>query len=196
MRQWQTIASAVPTIDLDAPSRIRGWRNREVVAHLTLQPILLRRILRTASAREPRMKLSANLDGTSSLADLIDVTARHDAELGRLDFRRAVDDALPELRASDLAVTVETVQGSMVLVDYLITRCVEAVVHGRDLVEPVEPDPTAEAITARALLDALAERAPRLVRVAQDLPSREWIDVATGRRSCSGELATAVPVMT
>lgn len=142
------------------------------------------------------MRLAKNLAGTSSLAELIDATARQDAELARLDFRRAVDDALPELGAANVAATVETVQGSMVLANYLITRCVEGVVHGGDLVEPVEPDPIAEAIAARALLDALAERAPHLVAVAQELPSPEWIDVATGRRSCSGDLATAVPVMT
>lgn len=142
------------------------------------------------------MRLSTNLAGTGSLAEIIDASARRDAELARLDFRRAVDDVLPELSASDLAATVATVQGSMLLVDYLVTRCAEAVVHGRDLVAPVAPDPITEVITVRALLDALAERASHLVRVAQDLSPSEWIDVATGRQSCSGQLAAALPLMT
>ncbi len=100
------------------------------------------------------------------------------------------------LRAADLAATVVTVQGAIILVDYLVTRCVEAVVHGGDLVPPVLPDPMAQAIAADALLDALSARAPDLVREARELPAALWIDVATGRRTCESRLAAAMPVMT
>jgi hypothetical protein len=48
VRQWQAIAAAVATIDLETPSRVAGWRNREVVGHLCLQPALLRRFIATA----------------------------------------------------------------------------------------------------------------------------------------------------
>ena len=34
IRQWDRIADAVPRIDRAAPSRVAGWRNREVLAHL------------------------------------------------------------------------------------------------------------------------------------------------------------------
>ena len=87
-------------------------------------------------------------------------------------------------------------QGPIRLADYLVTRCVEAVVHGCDLVDPVSPDRAAQAITARALLEVLAVRAPHLVREARQLSLPVWIDVATGRRPGSGRLAAAVPVMT
>jgi hypothetical protein len=73
---------------------------------------------------------------------------------------------------------------------------VEAVVHGCDLVDPVRPDRVAQAITAGALLEALAARAPHLVREARQLPLPVWIDVATGRQPVLGSLAAAVPVMT
>ncbi len=100
------------------------------------------------------------------------------------------------MRAADLSATVVTMQGPIRLVDYLVTRCVEAVVHGCDLAGPVRPDRVAQAITAGALLKALAARAPHLVREARQLPLPVWIDVATGRQPVSGSLAAAVPVMT
>ena len=81
------------------------------------------------------------------------------------------------------------------LADYIVTRCVEAVVHGGDLVEPVSPDSVAQAITAGALIEVLSLRAPHLVQEARKLPLPVWIDVATGRREGSGSLAAAVPVM-
>ncbi len=68
--------------------------------------------------------------------------------------------------------------------------------HGSDLIDPVNPDHVAQAITARALLEVLAVRAPHLVREARQLSLPVWIDVATGRRRGSGSLAAAVPVMT
>jgi hypothetical protein len=195
VRQWQAIAAAAATIDLEIPSRVGGWRNREVVAHLCLQPTLLRRFIMTASA-QPAMVVAANLAGTHLLAELIDTSAREAAKLGTVNFARAVDDALPPLRAADLSATIVTMQGPIRLVDYLITRCVEAVVHGSDLVDPVNPDRTAQAITARALLEVLAVRAPHLVHDARQFPLPVWIDVATGRRPGFGNLAAAVPVMT
>ncbi len=196
MRQWSLIVAALPTIRLDRPSRCEGWRNREVLAHLCLQPILLRDFLATASARPPQITLPANLDGTRSLAALIDRSARQGAGEARIDFAKATADALPELWAADLAATVVTLQGPILLADYLATRCVEAVVHGMDIVEPTEPDPVARDIAAEALIEVLAMRAPHLVPEARALPQSAWIDVATGRRSAPTGLAGAVPVMT
>lgn len=196
VRQWQAIAAAVATIDLETPSRVAGWRNREVVAHLCLQPALLRRFIATASTWHAVVTVAANLAGTHSLAGLVDASAREAAGAGRVDFVKAVHDAVPALQAADLSATVVTMQGPIRLADYLVTRCVEAVVHGCDLVDPVSPDRAAQAITARALLRVLAVQAPHLVREARQLPLTIWIDVATGRRPGSGDLAAAVPVMT
>jgi len=196
VRQWSLIVSALPIIQLGTPSRCEGWRNREVLAHLCLQPILLREFLATASARPAQITLSANLAGTRSLAALIDRSARRGAEEASVDFAQATADARPELLAADLAVTVVTLQGPILLADYLATRCVEAVVHGMDFVEPIEPDPGARDIAAEALIEVLAMRAPHLVPDAQALPPSAWIEVATGRRSAPTRLAGEVPVMT
>jgi len=67
VRQWQAIAAALPAVDLDVPSRVDGWRNREVVAHLCLQLVVLRRFVATASMQHAMVSLAANLAGTHSL---------------------------------------------------------------------------------------------------------------------------------
>jgi len=194
--QWRAIAAAIPEIDLDRPSRIQAWRNREIVAHLSLQPFLLRQFLGTATAQSPVVTLAENLAGTASLAEMIYESAKNGADLGRVEFAQSVDKALPALLSADLGQTVVTLQGPIGLRDYLITRCVEAVVHGCDLVEPVNPDRDAQTITVDALIDALAVRAPHLVHVARGLPPSVWIDLATGRRPGFGDLEPVVPVMT
>jgi hypothetical protein len=196
VRQWEAIGAAVATVDLETPSRVASWRNREVVAHLCLQPALLRRFIAAASTRDAVVTVVASLAGIHSLAGMVDASAREAAGAGRIDFAKAVEEAVPPLRAADLSATVVTMQGPIRLADYLVTRCVEAVVHGCDLVDPVSPDRAAQAITARALLEVLAVRAPHLLREARQLPLPVWIDVATGRRPGSGRLAAAVPVMT
>ncbi len=139
VRQWQAIATALPAVDLDVPSRVDGWRNREVVAHLCLQLVVLRRFIATVLMQHAMGSLAANLAGTHSLAEFIDASAREAAELGRVDFAEALDDALPSLRTAGLCLTVVTMQGPIRLVDYLVTRCVEAVVHGSDLVRAGQP---------------------------------------------------------
>ena len=57
------------------------------------------------------------------------------------------------------------------------------------------PDPTAEAITAKALLDTLGLAAPELVSEARALRPGRWIDLATGRAKATGPLAEVMPVM-
>ena len=71
VRQWQAITAAVATLDLETPSRVAGWRNREVVAHLCLQPILLRKFTATAPTQHAVVTVAASLAGTHSLARLV-----------------------------------------------------------------------------------------------------------------------------
>lgn len=195
VRQWRRIADAVPEIDLDLPSRLEGWRNREVLAHLYVQPFMLSRFLKTASHQVPSTQLLENLSSTRSFSELIDVSAREGAERGKYNFGVALEATLPDLLEADLDTTITTLQGSISLTDYLVTRCVEAMVHGSDLVAPVVPDEVAEAITASALKRLLAIRSAHLLPEAEGLPVGEWIAVATGRQQVFGVLASAVPLM-
>jgi len=195
VRQWAAIDRASVTIDLDQPSRIEGWRNREVLAHLSVQPTLLVRFIAKPSSQAPSVSLASNLAGTGSLAAVIDAAAR-EATIDECTFGEHLRAALPVLAAADLSATVTTLQGPIQLSDYLITRCVEAVVHGCDLVDAVEPDPTALAIAAEALTSVLAARHPELLSSIRALPAQVWVDAATGRTAPPPGLEAPLPLMT
>jgi hypothetical protein len=195
IRQWELIADAVDAIDLTAASRVTGWTNREVLAHLYVQPHLVARFLRSESDGQAALGLTENLSATRSFSELIDASARQGAALNKVELRGPLDAVRSLVLAAHLGATITTLQGSISVSDYLITRCVEAVVHGSDLVSPVVPDPQAQAITSEALLDTLAITAPDLVPAARALPVMQWIDLATGRARATGPLADVLPVM-
>ena len=195
VRQWRAIAAAIPSRDLDTPSRVGGWRNREVVAHLAMQPVLLVRFLSTAGTEPPLLRVAENLSGTRNLAELVDAATRDAADAGRLDFAGAAEIAIERLAAADLGSTVTTLQGPILLVDYLVTRCVEAVVHAGDLVDPVDPDNDALDIVADALSRLLAARDPSAVASAAALPRLAWVAIATGREPPPPALQGIVPLM-
>jgi hypothetical protein len=195
LRQWSVLTDGIRTLDLDRPSRLDGWRNREVVAHLAAQPMLLGRFLQTAGPRPPEMTLTDNLAGTRRLAAVIDDAAATAAAAGQLDLAASVAAVTTAVCEADLAETVTTLQGSIRLVDYLVTRCVESVVHGRDLVPAVEPDAGALGISAEALTTLLEQTEPPLVHVAEALPPLEWVEMATGRRAAPAPLAAMMPLL-
>ena len=195
LRQWDLIADIVADIELATESRCSGWTNREVLAHLYVQPHLVARFLRSESNEGALVGIAENLSGTRTFSELIDASARKGALLNQVDLRGPLDDVRPLVLAARLDVTITTMQGRISVADYLVTRCVEAVVHGGDLVPPVEPDPVAQSIASDALLDTLGAFAPELVSDARMLTARQWIDLATGRATTTGPLAAALPVM-
>jgi hypothetical protein len=195
LRQWRLIADSVGGLDLSAPSRIPGWRNREVLAHLAIQPSLLAKFLRDASATPSQVSLVDNLSGTAALAEMIDASARS-ARDEDLDFGARLLHARAAIGDADLSTTVTTFQGAIALADYLRTRCVEAVVHGCDLLPSVAPDDEALRVAASALVAVLATRRPDLVTIAAALPPMQWIDEATGRTKPSNIFMGVLPLMT
>jgi hypothetical protein len=194
-RQWQRIATHSKRLDFEAPSRIGGWRNAEVMAHLAVQPVLLSRFLTNAEPAQATMQLEDNLAGTRLLAGSIDAHARRGAHAGQVDFAGQVTAVDSVLNGADIRSNIATLQGPIALADYLRTRCVEAVVHGMDLRPPVAPDPAALAVTADALMTLLRRRAPHLTAAASDCPAEIFVDVATGRVAAPPALAEAMPLM-
>ncbi len=81
------------------------------------------------------------------------------------------------------------------MADYLQTSCVEAVVHGRDLTPPVEPDDVGLAIIVENRLAVLRAQAPDLLPAAQALPVRQFVEVVTGRAAGPPALRATVLVM-
>jgi hypothetical protein len=195
VRQWRVVARAITSLDLDASSRVNGWRNREVLAHLSIQPTLVARFLATASTAPPQISLVANLSGTSTLAEAIDQAARGATD-SDLNFAANVEKVIPALRHADLRTTITSLQGPIVLRDYLVTRCVEAVVHGCDFTDPIEPDAGAMEVACLALRDVMAERHPELVREVDSLSPMSWLNIATGRESPPRVLQACCPLMT
>ena len=108
----------------------------------------------------------------ATLPSSVDAATREAAAAGRIDFATAAEEAIAVLETADLTATVTTLQGPILLVDYLVTRCVEAVVHGADLVPPVEPDADAQRIAADALLRLLETRRHARLRSAIDAAGR------------------------
>jgi hypothetical protein len=195
VRQWRLVARAITSLDLDASSRVEGWRNREVLAHLALQPKLLASFLETSSTAPPQVSLVANLSGTATLADVIDRAARHTRD-EELTFAENVESVIPALRRADLAATVTTIQGPIVLRDYIVTRCVEAVVHGCDFSEPIEPDTAGLEIARAALRAVMSEQHPELLALVDSLSPMTWVNVATGRETPPRVLEGCCPLMT
>jgi Mycothiol maleylpyruvate isomerase N-terminal domain len=195
VRQWRAIARAIPSCDLDAPSRVRGWRNREVIAHLSMQPGLLVRFLSSAGSEPPRLDAGENLSGTRNLADLVDAATREAALAGKIDFGVRSERAVAVLVTADLEATITTLQGAILVRDYLVTRCVEAVVHRLDLVPAVEPDPSAQTVAADALVALLATRDATLVDTARAMPPERWLAIATGRERAPAAFEGVVPLM-
>jgi hypothetical protein len=155
----------------------------------------VKRFLDTESAGEAELGISENLARTKSFSELIDDSARKGATLNKVELRGPLEAVRDAVLAAHLDATITTLQGAISVSDYLVMRCVEAVVHGSDLAPPVTPDPNAEAITSEALLDTLGLSAPELVAEARTLPPERWIDLATGRAKAKGPLAEAMPVM-
>ena len=78
IHQWELIADAIELIELSAASRCSGWTNREVLAHLYVQPHLVAKFLRSESADTAVLGITENLSGTRSFSELIDTSAREE----------------------------------------------------------------------------------------------------------------------
>ena len=91
IRQWELIAGVIKSLDLSAASRCTGWTNREVLAHLYVQPHLVARFIDTESTGETALGIVENLSGTNSFGELIDASARDGAALNKVDLNRPLN---------------------------------------------------------------------------------------------------------
>ena len=138
--------------DLDRRTRLPPWRLRELVAHTT----------RNICSVVPALSRPEPEQATVGLDDYYD----KGAQISDAIRDRAVDEARADVRwADELAAAVrETAEalatvgpdrliavrlGAMSLDGFLVTRCVEGVVHGLDVARAVGGDP-AEWVTREA----------------------------------------------
>jgi uncharacterized protein (TIGR03083 family) len=173
LRQWARVADAIdelPPPALTILTRIPGWRLPHLVIHLTrcLDEARIRLAEAAPATVEVDVPQYALLSATG--ADVLSACERESAD-GRTPaelkaaLRVAIAQFEQHLNIVEAARLVTTAFGAMRLNDFIVTRCIEGVVHGLDLSAavpglPLSPDPEALRITAKALLATLAAKAP------------------------------------
>jgi len=166
--QWMRVADAVATLPdsvFDEASPLPGWRVADLVAHLSMCAGLAARRLAEPAPDRAEASVAPYLLSLGAAAPSIDELTRSLAAgitpaQSRLLVRNAVDSLRDVVSSTDPARVIPTRSGGMRLDDFLVTRCVEGVVHGLDLSPAVDPDPGALRIATRALLGALVAKAP------------------------------------
>lgn len=203
--QWLRLRDWVDDRDLalsDAPSALAGWTCAELVVHLGLAMGALTRAQPAPSDAEP-LTFARYVSGYPADAEGIaertrDVAREHrDGPLPTVE--RQVEEAFAQLGVlRDLGAdpVVVTRRGPVRLSTLVLTRLVELVVHGDDLVRSVGGaaagsgplEPGAVAVVAEELRAALVERGGPDLEVADP---QAWMRLACGRVACDTEAVRA-----
>ena len=166
--QWTRVADAADSLPDDRfsmPSALPGWRVSELVAHLAMCAGAPARWLSEAAPDRAEATVADYLLCLIAAAPAIDERTRSvaadktPAQL-RVLVREAVDSLGAAVASTDPARVIPTRLAPMRFDDFLVTRCVEGVVHGLDLDPAVDADAGALRVAARALLAALVAKAP------------------------------------
>lgn len=191
--QWDLLRAWVDELPDPAspePSALPGWSIGVLVAHLgrnmdaitalrlieseEVEPLTLSGYLLTYRATEPERLDRLAHEVAASVAD--------DPLAGIDRFAEQALEHLQELSTAGEDAVVEARRGVIGLVDFVVSRLVELVVHAYDLAPtlplPTPVDPTARTIVADALLEVLDERTGYRLEVVDE---EAWILAATGR---------------
>jgi len=166
--QWVRVADAVDALPDDAfdlPTELPGWRVNELVAHLVMCASSPARSLTEPAPDRAEATVAEYLLCLRAAASSIDerthaLAAGQSPARLRTAVRAAVDSLSDVVVETDPARVIPTRLAPMRFDDFLVTRCVEGVVHGLDLDPVVDPGPGALRFAARALLNALVAKAP------------------------------------
>ncbi|MGW7753295.1 sterol carrier family protein [Streptomyces violaceusniger] len=166
LRLARKAAEGLDDAGLDAPTRLGGWTVRELVAHLAMAVTSVVRLL--AQPAPPAREVTVNGWAAALAAHSGPIDEETRALAAGEDLGELLERA--EARFAEAASVapgdrlLATRVGAMRLEDYLVTRCVELVVHADDLTAatgvPVRHDRQALATAVRVLADALAVKAP------------------------------------
>ncbi|WP_413808221.1 sterol carrier family protein [Streptomyces sp. OE57] len=166
LRQVRKAAEGLDETALDAPTRLGDWTVRELIAHLAMAVTSAVRLLERPAPPAREVTVTGWASAVAGHSGPIDEETRAlaaDAKpgelLGRAEARFA---EVAAVAPADRLLAARV--GAMRLDDYLVTRCVELVVHADDLAAatgvPVSHDRQALATATRVLADALAAKAP------------------------------------
>ena len=173
VRQWTALSECVDLLPDDVftePTRLPGWRVSELVAHFAAcVNAVPRRLAEPTPSVKEALSVASYLTALPTAGDVIaqrEAAATEGQKPSQL--RESLALALVNLSAA-LATTdadrvLNTRFGAMRLDDFLVTRCVEGVVHGLDLAQVpgvvTISDLDALRITTRALLETMVAKAP------------------------------------
>lgn len=195
-RQWLRLRRWLATLDpgvAGRPSALEGWTVGELVAHLGRGFETLAGVQPAAAGTVP-LSLGEYVGAYRDGAEEIDRLTRDLAQRLAADPLRGLDDLastalaqVGQLRELAADPVVQGLRGPIHLSDMLVTRLVELVVHGDDLVRslgrpvpagegPLEPD--AVRVVAEALLEVVVDRGGWDLEVVDPLG---WVRLAAGR---------------
>ncbi|MEU8825913.1 sterol carrier family protein [Streptomyces sp. NPDC048636] len=151
---------------LDAPTRLGDWTVRELLTHTAATVDAVGRLLAAPAPAAQEAGVNDYAAAVASFAGAVDEGTREaarDADPRELLERAGARFAeLTAVAPGDRLLAVPV--GAMRLDDFLVTRCVELVVHSDDLAAAtgaaVAFDRQAMAAAVRMLADALAAKAP------------------------------------
>lgn len=193
--QYALLAEAVAGLPDEAfaqPTRLRGWNVAALVAHIARTASTVPGRLERATQDPPECDILDYLAGMKALADEVGPRAIEIAsERTPAELRADVAAAAEAVANADapLTVSVPGYDGTLTYGDFLVTRCVEGVVHGLDLAVatgvPAAPDPTALKVAIR-ILAALVERAAPGKSVEVRVPGHVAFQCIPGPRHTRG----------
>lgn len=198
LAQYALLAAAVAKLadeDFARPTRLAGWTVAELAAHLSSTLAAVPSALERPAPAKPDADLAAYLLAMRNVAPAVAQRAVDNArgatpaELRRR-LAETVEDTSAMVRAADLSRLVAVRLGAVPLGDFLVTRCVEGVVHGLDL-GGVPPDAGALKVVVRTFAVLLAKVAPgRSVEVR--VPGHVAVQCVSGPRHTRGTPANVV----
>jgi uncharacterized protein (TIGR03083 family) len=231
LRQWALVVAAVeatPDDAFDRPTSLPGWRVAELVSHLAACQRVVADWIELPAPSRVGVAAAGYLLTLAAFAPVVsarEVAAASEATPGQLrtGVRGAFEAMTAAVEGADPARIVAARAGAIRLDELIVTRCVEGVVHGLDLqsalgglglVPTLAPDRDALKISTRALLGAMALKAPGKsvevrvpphgavqavegIRHTRGTPPNvvetdalTWVRLAAGRLSWSAAVAT------
>jgi uncharacterized protein (TIGR03083 family) len=193
--QFALLADAVRDLPDDAlarPTRLEGWNVAALLAHIARNAVTVTGRVERGTTAKPDDDVLGYLSGMRALASEVGGRA---AEIGAAkspaELREDVAAGAAALAAVDapLTLAIPGYEGTLSLGDFLVSRCVEGVVHGLDLRAatgvPEQPDATALKVVVR-ILAALAERAAPGKAVEVRVPGHVAFQCITGPKHTRG----------
>ncbi len=209
MAQWDLLvarATGLEPPDLQQPTRLEPWRVRNLLAHVVRNVMAVTSALRRPAPESRSVSLAGYYDESAKVAAAIrDRAAGETASAEGL--REAVEAAGKALAGVPDTRLVAVRLGNVTLEEFLVTRCVEGVVHGTDLAHAVLAHPHAwvEPAAVGVCAQHLAERVDQQVHItdryahfsACAVPVLDFVEWASGRIPAPHpELAAIRPVIT